>query len=310
MRQAYPKPCTKAKRRIPYRLWLYAVFGFVLAACFEAPAEDFKHGLLWKIQKGAQEPSYLYGTVHSDDPRVLDLPGAVRSRLATARVFVPEVVLDGEALLKSVQAMTYSGSERLSSQISPTLYRRAVKAMADYGYSSDAVDGMRPWAVANVLSLPKPRSGEFLDLLLTRLAERQGKPVQGLETIDEQLAVLSGFPLAEQITLLKDALDGLEETPRLQEAMLRAYLDADLDELARQGEKALAQGSSKELSRRFWTALIDERNQRMAKRLEPLLARGNAFVAVGALHLPGDEGLLKRLTAQGYRLSAVPISEH
>src|SRR5688500_210805 len=107
MRQAYLKPCSKAKLRARTWLWLWAVFAHSRAACFGAPADDIERGLLWKLQKGAAEPSYLYGTVHTDDPRVLDLPAAVRSRLKAAQVFVVEVELDGEALLKSVQAMAY-----------------------------------------------------------------------------------------------------------------------------------------------------------------------------------------------------------
>ena len=55
----------------------------------------------------------------------------------------------------------------------------------------------------------------------------------------------------------------------------------------------------------FERNLIDNRNHTMAERLQPFLADGNAFVAVGALHLPGEEGLVKLLPGQGYRISAV-----
>jgi hypothetical protein len=53
----------------------------------------------------------------------------------------------------------------------------------------------------------------------------------------------------------------------------------------------------------FTERLLDARNERMAERMQPRLAEGGAFVAVGALHLPGEGGILKLLEGQGYQLT-------
>jgi uncharacterized protein YbaP (TraB family) len=60
-----------------------------------------------------------------------------------------------------------------------------------------------------------------------------------------------------------------------------------------------------EVVQEFTARLVVERNYRMAERIQPQLREGNALIAVGALHLPGEEGLLALLAEEGYRVSAV-----
>jgi uncharacterized protein YbaP (TraB family) len=62
-------------------------------------------------------------------------------------------------------------------------------------------------------------------------------------------------------------------------------------------------GFDPELVETFTTNLLDTRNTRMIERMQPQLAEGGAFVAVGALHLPGENGILKHLEDRGYRLT-------
>jgi uncharacterized protein YbaP (TraB family) len=69
-------------------------------------------------------------------------------------------------------------------------------------------------------------------------------------------------------------------------------------------EAAMATGDQR-LAREFQRRLILDRNHRMAERMEPWLKQGGAFVAVGALHLPGEQGLISLLRQQGYSVRGV-----
>jgi uncharacterized protein YbaP (TraB family) len=131
-----------------------------------------------------------------------------------------------------------------------------------------------------------------------------GKPVLGLETIDEQLAVLDDLSQTDQVALLSETLDVLDQLPEAHEKLLKAYLDRDLAELSRLGEEYLQAGDS-EVGERFKTAALDVRNERMTERMLPLLEQGDHFVAVGALHLPGEDGILSRLRAKGFEVHPV-----
>ena len=87
------------------------------------------------------------------------------------------------------------------------------------------------------------------------------------------------------------------------QALTDRYYDRDLSGMLNVSMRY--ESSNAAASRNFRERLLDDRSQQMLKRLAPYLEAGNAFIAVGALHLPGDEGLLQELEAQGYRATAV-----
>jgi uncharacterized protein YbaP (TraB family) len=200
--------------------------------------------------------------------------------------------------------MLFADNRHLSSVLDPALYESALLAMEDRGFSKEAMDRLKPWAVSIILSVPRPKTGLFLDLYLASYAHRNEIPVKALETAKEQLGILDGFDLDEQVLMLKDTLDNLQSIPRLHEQLIEAYLLGDLGRLVVISEEAMGTGT-RELADKLRTKLIVERNLRMVERLEPILREQRLFVAVGALHLPGDQGLLALLHERGYRLTAV-----
>lgn len=270
------------------------------AAAESSAAADFDHGLLWKIETAGGEPSYLFGTMHSEDPRVVQLPSPVRAALETARGVTLEVALDPESLLAMASGFMLDG-RRLEAIVGAPLYHRAAAAVATYGIPEAVLATMKPWAVAVILTAPPGDTGAVLDLLLYQQAVAAGKPVDGLETPKEQLGVFDGLSESDQVALLEDTLDSLPEAERMLKEVTDAYLARDLQRLATISEAAM-RGSDPGRMERFCRALITERNQRMATRMQPYLRRGGRFIAVGALHLPGADGLLRLLSQQGYHL--------
>jgi uncharacterized protein YbaP (TraB family) len=162
-----------------------------------------------------------------------------------------------------------------------------------------AIARLKPWAVMLLLSTPPAKTGTFLDLVLHDRASGAGKPVLGLETMPEQLAVFDGFSHADQLRLLEQTLDEQPMLSRLFERLIQCYLRRDLGGLVRLEEVQLA-GTEPGVAARFHHALVTERNRRMAERVAPMLRRGGHFIAVGALHLPGEDGLLSRLQSAGF----------
>jgi uncharacterized protein YbaP (TraB family) len=263
-----------------------------------AVASGFTRGLLFEISGAGPTPSYLFGTIHSDDPRVLSLPARVQTAFDLADGFVMEAVPDPEAVDKARRVMLFGDGRRLSAILPMDLYRQVVEAAASRGLSTAAIEPLKPWALVTLLSAPPSRSGEFLDLMLYRTAQEQGKPVAGLETLYEQMAILDGLTEAEQIALLRETLATIGELGEVQTRLLAAYVRRDLDSLT-QLNAMYRRWSSPELAARVQELAVDERNARMAERLRPLLDQGGRFVAIGALHLPGPKGVLQRLMDSG-----------
>lgn len=275
------------------------------AAAAQVQAGEYADGILWRIERGDSKPSYLFGTVHMDDPRVLDLPAPVEQSLRVSRHFVMEVEMDSAAVAASNRAMLFQDGSSLADHLDADRMQQVVELMAERGIPREVVMAFKPWAVSTLLSLPPLNTGEFLDLALMNRARRADKPVSALETIEEQLATLSGFTLDEQVQMLHDTLDHIDELPAIQGELLEAYLARDLKTLMSVSEKSMGVDEADRLAEKFWDALVVQRNQRMFERMLPLLDEGGAFVAVGALHLPGENGLLNLLERKKFKLEAI-----
>jgi uncharacterized protein YbaP (TraB family) len=188
--------------------------------------------------------------------------------------------------------------------IGRSLYEQVAAVIATRGIPELVLNHMKPWAAAVTLSTPAPETGRVLDLMLYQDAVQQGKAVYGLETIQEQLQVFDTMPEAGQIALLRDAVDHFPELDAMQVELLAAYKQRDLGALLAIYEASMQAGDQR-LAEDFQRRLIDDRNQLMVERMQPYLQQGKAFIAVGALHLPGRSGLLAMLEQRGYRIRRV-----
>lgn len=290
-------------RRPGPALLLAVAWSLLLAANSQADT-DWDHGLLWEISKPGQASSWLFGTIHSEDPEVLNLATAVRQAFATSNSVILEILMDADAMQYSSTAMLMLDGRSLPDIIGMPLYQKVAVVIESRGIPELVLNRMKPWAAAVTLSTPALETGEVLDRVLYQDAVKQGKAVYGLETMQEQLDLFDSMSEADQIALLKDAVDNLQELAVMHAALLTAYKQRDLGELLAINEASMQAGDQRladDLQRR----LIEDRNLHMAERLQPYLEKGRAFVAVGALHLPGKTGLLERLQQQGYTLRRV-----
>ena len=269
-----------------------------------ADAENFKRGLLWKIESKGVAPSYLFGTFHTNDPRITTLPCPVEEVFGRTTSYTMEVIANGAGISSMAEAMYFSDGKKLKDVIGDTLYQETLQAMRTGDVAPGvAIDHMKPWAVMMMLSSPRSGSGLFLDLALQLRAIFRDKPTYGLESMREQIDVFNGMSLEDQIVLLRDAVQSTQRPQDAVEEIAQAYLKRDLAALQALTEKYKPQDA------RVYNTMMDrllvQRNINMATRMRPRLQEGNAFIAVGALHLPGETGLLRLLRDAGYRVTRV-----
>lgn len=268
-----------------------------------ATASRFTKGLLWKIESPNIPASYVFGTIHSDDKRVTALPEPVSRSLNGAKQFVMEAIVDGDALVSMAEIMFYNDGRSLEQVIGQKLYRDTKKALVARGMPTQGIEKQKPWAVMMALSMPNPKTGEYLDFVLQARVTRMNKPVSGLESIAEQLAVFNDLSLSDQIALLEDTVRAQTTLDRQFEELHQAWLARDLAAIMALGEKY--KPGDDRLYYDVMDRLLNQRNLRMVERMGPILREGGAFIAVGAAHLPGETGLLYRLEKAGYRVSPV-----
>jgi uncharacterized protein YbaP (TraB family) len=285
-----------------YVVCLGVLFSQALIAA--SPSSGPAHGLLWEIGRKDSAPSYLFGTMHSEDPGIISLAPAVERAFTESRQVILEVNMDADALVAGSAAMMMTDGRQLSGIIGKDLFEQTATALQARGIPEVVTEHMKPWAAATALSMPVPVTGQVLDMVLYQRARQAGKPLHGLETIAEQLEVFDGLPLDDQVALLRDAVEQVAGIDAMQAELLAAYKRQDLAAMMAINEAAMATGDQR-LAREFQRRLILDRNHRMAERMEPWLKQGGAFVAVGALHLPGEQGLISLLRQQGYSVRGV-----
>ena len=276
-----------------------------------APASTemaYGQGLLWQIDGAGPAPSYLFGTMHSADEEVTDLAPPIVEAFARSQSLSLEVIMTQEARMSLSFAMMLSDGRTLEQVVGPELFERAVTAGRPYGFAQEHLRLFKPWAIMTLLSLPpsevkRQAAGEMaLDHRLQEAAEHRGLALHSLEEIDEQISLFNDMPEADQVAMLDATIEQSDQVELMFEKMRGAYLDQDP---ARIFELMQAQqtGYDPALVETFTARFLDARNDRMVERMQPQLAEGGAFIAVGALHLPGESGILKQLESRGFQLT-------
>jgi uncharacterized protein YbaP (TraB family) len=275
-------------------------------------------GLLWKLEKDGVAPSYLFGTMHMTDPRVTDLTPAARDAFDSSGTVVIETtdVLDEakmmQELLKHPELMMFTDDTTLISLV-PEEERAAFEAaLEERGIPIATVAKMKPWMLSAMLALPacelarKAAGAPVLDVKLAEDAKAAGKRLAGLETVLDQLGAMASLPMEFHVQGLIETLKLGDEIDDMIETMIVLYEGEETGMFWPLFRAVLPPGEENEQGYiAFEETMITARNHTMAERAQPIIDRGAAFIAVGALHLPGDKGLIALFEKAGYKVSAL-----
>jgi uncharacterized protein len=141
-----------------------------------------------------------------------------------------------------------------------------------------------------------------LDIYFFKEAKKQKKQTIGLEKTMEQIDAFSAVPYELQARGLVDAVTDYGKEGELDmDAMMDYYVEGNLDKLL---EMTTKDEDDEEMAKIFNDIFLVKRNYNMADRAEPYIKKGSTFIAVGAAHLPGEEGIIKLLRKKGYKVIA------
>lgn len=276
-------------------------------------------GIFWKIEKAGVQPSYLLGTMHVTDPRVLTMPESARKAAAEASTIVIESdeILDEKkaaaAMLMHPELTMFMDGSTIRDHMSAEDAEKLEKGLKTRGLALAAVARMKPWILSSFVALPacelarKAAGASFLDKHIAEDAIKAGKKVAGLETLAEQLQAMADLPVEFHLQALIETLELGDRMDDVIETMTGLYLTGDIG-MTMPTLKAVAPtelGKDESAYAAFEKRIVTDRNRIMAERAAPLLSEGNTFIAVGALHLPGAEGLVELIRQQGFTVSTV-----
>jgi hypothetical protein len=275
------------------------------------------NAVLWRIASGDKPPSYLFGTMHVTDERINALSPATKAALESARRIALEIddvsqTRMAEAMLGAGKLMILPDGKRLDALLDADEFAKVHALMRRSGMPSEFVIRLRPWVAVMLLALSDCEKGRVangampLDVRLARDAEARGVGVFGLETIERQFEAMAAVPESDQIGLLKATLKLYDRIDDLMETTVQLYLRRQLGSIWPL-QLALAEklGHPPQIFSRFEESVIVSRNLKMRDRVLQHLASGGIFIAVGALHLPGKQGLVELIREAGYTVTAI-----
>jgi len=266
-----------------------------LSAHAEAP--------VWAL-KGAHNTVYLAGSVHLLRSKDATLPSAFDRAYADAEALVMEIDLDDLDPAAAQGWMLTNGmftdGQTLSGVIGPQRFERVEKEGNRLGLPVEALQQLEPWLVAMTLAQLQymklgfdPEQG--VEKQLQRKAMQDHKEITGLETLEEQLGLLSGLSAADQAKFHDLTLEEMHEMEGETDALLSAWRSGNAQKLA-----SMLSDEYK-VAPALYRMLIEDRNKRWMPQLEQLLKGDKDYlVVVGALHLVGNGGLLELTKAKGF----------
>jgi uncharacterized protein len=267
---------------------------------------------VWVIQ-GKSNTVYLAGSVHALPKGHADFPEQLERAYKAANVIVLEVDLEDMDPLDAVKFIgthgTLPADKSLKDVVGTDAYGRVAALAASLEVPETVIAKLEPWAAALILTQFALNKTGFdanlgIDMQITERARADGKPVEGLETVIDQLSVFDNRTFEEQTRFL---LDSADDAPKLNEdlhKLIAAWRSGDLRALEKEFLK------ERKKSPELYDALLGVRNRQWLPKIEALLEQDRDYlVVVGALHFVGRDGLLSLLKKEGHKAVAVPAAK-
>ncbi len=301
-------------------IWLFAFI--VIAFTLQARSDSYKSGsLLWKISgKDLSNPSYLLGTFHLKPGEYIDsIPGA-RASLEASEQVIGEI--DTKDMMSEMmvmqQKMMMPADTTYHMLYNDSDYQTVDEGLkAIFGTGLEQLGKLKPSGIQMIYLqilitryYPGLNPMNMLDAYIQKEAAENQKPVHGLESLEGQCFVLfESSSLERQAELLlcnirsSEGKDALDEMKILLDRMETDYNRGALNELYKiyaSDPSNPCPNTPEELD-----IINKSRNDAWMKKLPELMRDKSSFIAVGALHLAGEEGLLNQLEKAGYQVEAV-----
>lgn len=275
-----------------------------LVGAQDVTAPKSRH-ILWKVQSSSNT-IYILGSIHVLQKNNYPLDRQLYEAFTQASTVIFEVDLDGlTSPLSQFQILTkglYLNGQTLQSVLPTVRYEAAKANFAELGFNIENFHRMKPWMAATAVTALELQKFGFesafgVDRHFYEKAQKEGKAIQALETVEFQLGLFDNLSMPIQELFLMQSLEDLKHIEARIIGMVDAWTNGNVQDL-----EVILEGMREYPE--LYHALVVSRNQNWLPRIEQKLQETNspAFVVVGALHLLGEEGILAALKKKGYRL--------
>ncbi|NJM50924.1 MAG: TraB/GumN family protein [Sphingomonadales bacterium] len=298
-----------------YRLFLLIPL-LLIGACSQAEREALVtipgpgKPALWKVtsDKPGSGTAYIFGTVHALPPGT-DWQGPVLDKaIADSHSLITEVTgLDDKNATAAIftQMGISKGLPALDKRIAADLLDEFELATGKIAAPAHAMNTMETWAAA--LTIARSMGGDLglnsafgVEAVLAQRFRAMDRPHGGLETITQQFGYFDSLPEAEQRIMLSAILRDYNDARADMQLLLDRWMRGDTDGLLESTQEGIM------ASPKLRAVLLDNRNRRWADQAAAMIDSGRkVFIAVGAAHVAGKDGLPALLATKGYRAERI-----
>jgi uncharacterized protein YbaP (TraB family) len=269
-----------------------------------SPSSDLESSLLWKIEgENLDQASYLFGTLHLISQEKFALRDEVAQAVDDAEQAVFELKLNDFSMLAKMQkALALPEEESLTAYLNEEEAEHLDTWLQESMSSNlEAFDHSKPLALYQAMFLKMLGEGTpaSYDMHLLGLALQDDMEIFGLETLEDQMEVFDGISMREQVEWLLEIVYEQDSLQAMWDDMISMYLSEDL-----QGIFDLSMEESPEIAD-HQEAFLDQRNRNWIPVMEKMATEKSTFFAVGAAHLPGEEGVIQLLREAGYSITPI-----
>lgn len=261
--------------------------------------------LLWEISgNGLEKSSYLYGTFHLLCPDDLQIKDKVKDAMGVSEQLVLELDFDDPSVMQTIQQnMAYSDGTTAKDYLNKSEYELVAGFFRDsLQLPFERLHAIKPFFLSSMTLIQfagcQPVSFEQK---LTSMAKQEGIDITGLETVQEQMGFIEDIPMKMQKKMLLENLQHYDSSRVMFHKMMDCYLREDLPGLNAISQESFADEEYVE----FRENLLINRNKDWVPKIEQEVKEKACFIAVGAAHLPGKEGVIDLLRKKGYRVEPV-----
>jgi uncharacterized protein YbaP (TraB family) len=278
---------------------------FLFASALVAPGTVFpaEKNFIWKV-RSKTATVYLLGSIHYMKKDAYPLHIVIEDAFSRSNVLAVEAnVTDPDKLYfsKFIESVFYPGEDTLANHVSRATYELVTKEFDKYGLPAEILAKEKPWFLAltlTALELLKSGFEPQYGIDMHFLSKAGQKRIVEMESLEQQMDLLSKFSDPEQEAFLVHTIKELDTLGRESDSLLQAWKAGDANAL----ESIMAKGYLEDRGMAsVYEKLIYTRNRSMAAKVEELLqSKDTCFVVVGAGHMVGKRGIVELLRAKGY----------
>ena len=263
--------------------------------------EKLAKSTLWKITGDDIKDSYLFGTVHIYPKEDFKLSTAAKNAFAESELVVMELDMDDPMMAFSMLTMVRMEDDKsLDDFLNAEDIKLLKKSLESSLMPYEMVKSWKPIMLTSLLmgSVVDGPTTSFEEVFVA-MASKQGKEIEGLETVEQQMKVMDGSSYEEQLKDILELLREPETSKEEYEGLIKLYRKQDITSMYELTVQEMEQEARK--------TMLDDRNKTWIPQIKEKSAEESTFYAVGAGHLAGPNGVINLLKEAGYKV--VPIKK-